>query len=53
LFKNQQPIYRLSPGDVLSIQLWAYPEITPPVNNVNNEQSVQASCIDIDNIITT
>ncbi|WP_165382282.1 polysaccharide biosynthesis/export family protein [Acinetobacter wuhouensis] len=29
LFRNQQHIYRLSPGDVLSIQLWAYPEITP------------------------
>ena len=28
LFKTQQPIYRLSSGDVLSIQLWAYPEIT-------------------------
>lgn len=48
LFKNQQPIYRLSSGDVLSIQLWAYPEITPPVNNVNNEQSVQASGYPID-----
>lgn len=48
LFKNQQPIYRLSSGDVLSIQLWAYPEITPPVNNINNEQSIQASGYPID-----
>lgn len=30
LFNQQQKIYTLSPGDVLSIQLWAYPEITPP-----------------------
>ncbi|MGB8809254.1 MAG: polysaccharide biosynthesis/export family protein [Acinetobacter calcoaceticus] len=48
LFKNQQPIYKLSSGDVLSIQLWAYPEITPPVNNINNEQSIQASGYPID-----
>ena len=27
LFKQQQHAYRLSSGDVLSIQLWAYPEI--------------------------
>jgi len=47
LFKNQQPIYRLSSGDVLSIQLWAYPEITPPIS-VSNEQSVQASGYPID-----
>lgn len=31
LFKNQQYAYRLTAGDVLSIQLWAYPEITPPI----------------------
>jgi len=43
LFKNQQKAYRLSAGDVLSIQLWAYPEITPPVNNVSTEQSIQAN----------
>ena len=33
LFRNQQSIYRLSAGDVLSIQLWAYPEITPPIQD--------------------
>lgn len=48
LFQKQQVNYRLSAGDVLSIQLWAYPEITPPVNNVNNEQAVQALGYPID-----
>lgn len=36
LFHNQQNIYRLSAGDVLSIQLWAYPEITPPIQDKSN-----------------
>ncbi|MCU4308164.1 polysaccharide biosynthesis/export family protein [Acinetobacter radioresistens] len=36
LFEHQQTIYRLSPGDVLSIQLWAYPEITPPIQDISN-----------------
>lgn len=31
LFNHQQELYTLSPGDILSIQLWAYPEITPPI----------------------
>ncbi|HAV57121.1 MAG: hypothetical protein A2003_12955 [Acinetobacter sp. GWC1_38_13] len=48
LFKQQQPAYRLSSGDVLSIQLWAYPEITPPVNNLTNDQSIQANGYPID-----
>jgi len=48
LFKTQQSIYRLSPGDVLSIQLWAYPEITPPINGISNEQSIQANGYPID-----
>jgi len=43
LFKQQAPTYLLSPGDILSIQLWAYPEITPPVNNIGNLQAAQAS----------
>ncbi|MFB2537879.1 MULTISPECIES: polysaccharide biosynthesis/export family protein [unclassified Acinetobacter] len=30
LFSSQPSEYRLSPTDVLSVQLWAYPEITPP-----------------------
>lgn len=34
LFKNQTTIeYRLKPYDILSISLWAYPEITPPNTN--------------------
>ena len=40
LFRNQQNIYKLSPGDVLSIQLWAYPEITPPIQDVTNIKAV-------------
>nr|WP_217486504.1 polysaccharide biosynthesis/export family protein [Acinetobacter seifertii] len=48
LFKNQQPIYHLSSGDVLSIQLWAYPEITPPISNISNQESIQANGYPID-----
>lgn len=48
LFKQKQHAYRLSSGDVLSIQLWAYPEITPPVNNLTNDQSIQANGYPID-----
>ena len=40
LFTNHQNIYRLSAGDVLSIQLWAYPEITPPIQDVTNIKAV-------------
>ena len=40
LFKSQQSIYRLSSGDVLSIQLWAYPEITPPTQDTANIKGV-------------
>jgi len=31
LFHHQPKIYVLSPGDILSIQLWAYPEISPQI----------------------
>lgn len=48
LFQNKVIQYRLSPGDILSIQLWAYPEITPPVNNISNQQSAQANGYQID-----
>ncbi len=40
LFSNHQNIYRLSAGDVLSIQLWAYPEITPPIQDATNIKAV-------------
>lgn len=40
--------YSLSPGDILSIYLWAYPEITPPDNAINNELSVQSNGYQID-----
>jgi len=40
LFNNTQSIYRLSAGDVLSIQLWAYPEITPPIQDATNIKAV-------------
>lgn len=36
LFNNKQHIYRLTAGDILSIQLWAYPEITPPIQDISN-----------------
>ncbi|EOR03470.1 polysaccharide biosynthesis/export family protein [Acinetobacter sp. ANC 3926] len=49
LFGRSHTQYRLNAGDVLSIQLWAYPEITPPINNtVNNNQSALAIGYPID-----
>ena len=48
LFQNKNPLYLLSPGDSLSIQLWAYPEITPPLAQINNDQAVTASGYQID-----
>ena len=45
LFQNKQQIYKLTPGDVLSIQLWAYPEITPPLPDNDN---IRASGYPID-----
>lgn len=40
--------YSLSPGDILSIYLWAYPEITPQTSSVSSEQSAQANGYQID-----
>lgn len=48
LFRHAQLSYKLSPGDILSIYLWAYPEITPAASNVSSEQSVQANGYQID-----
>ena len=48
LFQNSQKVYRLSAGDILSIQLWAYPEITPPVTQMTNDTSVLANGYRID-----
>lgn len=48
LFQNSKQVYRLSAGDILSIQLWAYPEITPPVTQMTNDTSVLANGYRID-----
>ena len=48
LFNTSHKNYKLSAGDVLSIYLWAYPDITPPTTTINNEQSVQANGYQID-----
>lgn len=48
LFNRTHNNYKLSAGDILSIYLWAYPEITPPVNNINNDVGVQSNGYQID-----
>ena len=48
LFNNSTKNYKLSPGDILSIYLWAYPEITPQTSNISNNQSAQANGYQID-----
>lgn len=40
LFRQPHSQYRLNTGDVLSIQLWAYPEITPPLQDGNNTKGI-------------
>ena len=40
MFNKKQGIYRLNYGDVLSIQLWAYPEITPPIQDATSVRTV-------------
>lgn len=48
LFNTQHKNYSLSPGDILSIYLWAYPEITPPTNTINNDLAAQSNGYQID-----
>nr|WP_171533145.1 polysaccharide biosynthesis/export family protein [Acinetobacter terrae] len=48
LFNTSHKNYKLSRGDVLSVYLWAYPDITPPTTTISNEQSVQANGYQID-----
>ena len=48
LFHTPQRQYTLSSGDILSIYLWAYPEITPPTNTISNEKAVESNGYQID-----
>lgn len=48
LFSTPHRSYNLNPGDILSIYLWAYPEITPPVNNIASDQAVMSNGYQID-----
>ncbi len=49
LFNIPQKNYKLSAGDILSIYLWAYPEITPSATvSVSNNDSARATGYQID-----
>ncbi|NHB56944.1 polysaccharide biosynthesis/export family protein [Acinetobacter shaoyimingii] len=50
LFQSKHKSYTLTPGDILSIYLWAYPEITPPTNTIgiNNVETAQSVGYQID-----
>ena len=48
LFNISHKNYKLSPGDILSIYLWAYPDITPVTSSVSSDQSAQANGYQID-----
>lgn len=48
LFNASHKNYKLSSGDILSIYLWAYPEITPPTNTISSEQAINANGYQID-----
>lgn len=48
LFNTPQKNYKLSSGDILSIYLWAYPEITPPTNTISNEEAIKSNGYQID-----
>ena len=47
LFSAQHRNYSLNAGDILSIYLWAYPELTSPTN-ISSDQSAQANGFQID-----
>jgi len=47
LFSTSHRSYQLSPGDILSIYLWAYPELTS-ASNITSDQSAQANGFQID-----
>jgi polysaccharide export outer membrane protein len=48
LFTQSHRNYSLSPGDILSIYLWAYPEITPASTSVSSVESARANGYQID-----
>lgn len=48
LFQTSHKNYKLSAGDILSIYLWAYPDITPISSSISSEQSAQANGYQID-----
>jgi polysaccharide biosynthesis/export protein len=48
LFNIKHRTYILNSGDILSIYLWAYPEITPPTNIISTDQAAQAYGYQID-----
>ena len=48
LFKLHHASYQMAQGDILSIQLWNYPEIAPPTIAISSEQTAQAYGYPID-----
>ena len=48
LFQSTKNTYTLTSGDILSIQLWNYPEIAPPISNITSDQSALANGYHID-----
>ena len=48
LFQARHQNYKLSAGDILSIYLWAYPEITPPTNTISNEEAIKSNGYQVD-----
>ena len=43
LFNKPHKNYALSPGDILSIYLWAYPELTPSSSSISGVESARAN----------